>query len=176
VVSLQSARAALATGRIAVGAAAFAPLAARALPKGDALTLAEIAGVMQQRPADVAAEEGRRTQRILQPAAAKPERHAGHLAAILQLDQAMAPPVEAAGDRIGQRQIGAEGLLNRLLGSGATGRRGLSGGDGREAVAGAGHGRVGEGRRHHARRLPVGTLRATEPAASPAAPHAPLQP
>jgi cyclic pyranopterin phosphate synthase len=41
-----TARAALATGRIAVGAAAFAPLAARALPKGDALTLAEIAGVM----------------------------------------------------------------------------------------------------------------------------------
>jgi cyclic pyranopterin monophosphate synthase len=39
-------RAALATGAIRVGARAFAPLAARALPKGDALTLAEIAGVL----------------------------------------------------------------------------------------------------------------------------------
>ena len=41
-----TARAALATGIIRVGPHAFAPLAERRLPKGDALTLAEVAGVL----------------------------------------------------------------------------------------------------------------------------------
>jgi len=39
-------RSALATGRIRLGPAAYARVAERSLPKGDALTLAEVAGVL----------------------------------------------------------------------------------------------------------------------------------
>ena len=73
------------------------------LPPGHPDAAAQIAGVMEQGAADAAREEGRSGKGIFEAAAGEPQRHAGDLAAILQLDQPVAAVVETSGDGIGQR-------------------------------------------------------------------------
>ena len=87
------------------------------LPPGDADGAAQIAGVMEQGAADAARQEGRSGKGILDAAAGEPQRHAGDLAAILQLDQPVAAVVKATGDGIGQRAELVEQGIGRGLGT-----------------------------------------------------------
>jgi hypothetical protein len=87
---------------------------------------AQITGVMEQSAADAARDIGRRRDRILDPAARQPQRHARHLAAIIKLQHPAATPVEAGGDGISKRaelvETGLDGGLAAVHGLGGVGR------------------------------------------------------